>query len=226
MAKTAKDDLMKVNEFHELVIRHQPDFTQLERVLRNQRPDRPVLFEMAPNVGVAPQLPGYDWLPDSEPLAGPRNFMDSHRWLGYDYAIAPTWGYRLSAAKGGSTAKRKSKDAQVHSHSLNEGEGLVDWAAFDAHVWPEWNESEFDRMAELEPYIPGGMRLVLRSLGSVQEAMINLTGYENLCLLYYDEPDLVQALADKVGQQALEFFQLALRHKFIGACLISDDWGF
>lgn len=38
-----------------------------------------------------------DWrLPDHEPLAPPRNFIDCHRWLGYDYAILPTWGYRLS----------------------------------------------------------------------------------------------------------------------------------
>lgn len=216
---------MDLQHFAEKIKKRQPDFTQFERVLRNQRPSRPVLFEMGPNVNAATQLPGYDWLPDHEPLAPQRNFMDSHRWLGYDYAILPYWGYRLSRG-GPNRSQSRAKDAHLHTHSLNAGAGLVDWPSFEAYPWPEWDEAEFDRMAELAPYIPEGMRLVLRSLGSVQEQMINLVGYENLCLLIYDEPDLVRAISDRVGRLAVDFFTLALRHDFIGACLISDDWGF
>jgi len=40
--------------------------------------------------------------------------------------------------------------------------------------------------------------------------VINLTGYDNLCFLMYDAPELIQAIVDKLGEFYLRGYQLAL----------------
>jgi hypothetical protein len=44
--------------------------------------------------------------------------------------------------------------------------------------------------------------------GGVFEHVSRLIGYENLCLFLYDQPDLVRAVADRLGGQKVLLSQL------------------
>jgi uroporphyrinogen decarboxylase len=203
--------------------RRTPNFANLRAVLRGGRPDRPVLFEMAHNVGFARPVMGDLWLADSFPGAPQRNYINAFRWTGYDYAIAPTWPYKLS--RGGQMPGRSKKDG-AQSVSLNEGGVIRDWESFERFEWPEPVPAEYERMGELGEWVPEGMRLVLRGSGSILEMLVQLCGYEDLCYLLIDQQDLVAALSAKLEALCLEHTRLALQHEFFGAVLFSDDWGF
>jgi len=201
-----------------------PDFNNLLAVLQRRKPSRPVLFEFGPAIGSVMKIPGTTWLPDTAPCGAQRNFFEGHRLLGYDYSIAPVWPYKLiSRSLGVRTKQQAHPDAR--GISLNEGASISDEASFERFVWPTHNEAEFARMADMKPYVPEGMKLVFTS-GSMEEGVIQLTGYDNLCYLMYDAPELVQAIADKLGAILVQRYTLALQHDFFGACLQSDDWGF
>jgi uroporphyrinogen decarboxylase len=206
----------------ELTKNRPPDFEQLLKVLRNETPDRPVLFEMSANVMAAHQAMGDQWLDDGVEFAGPRNFINAHRVLGYDYSVAPVWPYQLTT--GGANGKRE-KQQNVHSHSLNDTAPIYDEKSFESYDWPMHQECEYERMKELASWIPEGMRLVLRG-GSIQEGLIKLVGFDNLCMMYFENPELIAQIVDRLGHFVLEHYQLALRHDFFGAALHSDDWGF
>ena len=216
-----QSDILRV-PMAELTRDRQPDFGQLLKVLRRETPDRPVLFELAANVSFAMALPGTEWLPDDEPFAAQRNFFRAYRLLGYDYANVPTWSYALQSGRFGAGGKKEG----AKTVSQNEGFVITDEASFERFQWPELNPSEYERLGELKALVPEGMRLLLRSTVSIQEGLISLVGFENLCYMMYDKPDLVQAMADKLGEFAIRHFELGLQHDFVGVCLLSDDWGF
>jgi uroporphyrinogen decarboxylase len=44
--------------------------------------------------------------------------------------------------------------------------------------------------------------------------------------MMYEKPDLVGAIAERVGSFVVRHFKLGPRHDFVGAALLSDDWGF
>ena len=62
--------------------------------------------------------------------------------------------------------------------------------------------------------------------GGIEENMIKLTGYENLCIMQFEEPELVQRIADAVGTCMLAHYQEALKYDHLGAVMTNDDWGF
>jgi len=205
----------------ELTREREPDFSRMLKVLNNERPDRPVLFEIGINVAAARGPLGDAWLSEDEPLGKQRNTMNAARVLGYDYACLPG-GYELRTGGWGNTHPERRDDARTVSEST----GVIrDEESFEAFEWPVHNEAEYARLAELAPYVPEGMKLLMRSY-TLQERIIDLVGYENLCLMLYDNPALVGAIADRLGELALEHLRLGLQHDFIGFVLQCDDWGF
>ena len=74
--------------------------------------------------------------------------------------------------------------------------------------------------------MPAGMKLCLRGPGGVLENTIAILGYDNLCYLLYDDPELVQAVTDKVGSTLLRYYQCMAPHSAIGFLCSNDDWGF
>jgi len=62
--------------------------------------------------------------------------------------------------------------------------------------------------------------------GGVLENVIKLVGYENLCYMLFEEPQLVQAVFDNVGKQLLKYYTIAAQYESVGVISVNDDWGF
>lgn len=58
------------------------------------------------------------------------------------------------------------------------------------------------------------------------ENLITLVGFDQLCLLLYDNPELVHAVTDKIGMCLYRYYSIMLESPHIGACIVNDDWGF
>ena len=68
-------------------------------------------------------------------------------------------------------------------------------------------------LEKIEPYVPEGMKLVAAAPDGVEETVIELVGYENLCYMIVDEPDLVKRVFDEVGQRLLDYYKRVVEYE-------------
>ncbi|MDR0472217.1 MAG: hypothetical protein LBH43_00860 [Treponema sp.] len=195
-----------------------PNIENLYKVLRSEEPDRPTLFEIFINRPLYERLAGRELpLTGDYDLENLKLTVDACTAAGFDYA--PSYGSNFYFE-----AKRKAQEKSTLS--LNEGFVITDEASFEAYKWPDPENSDYTRLEKIRPFLPEGMKLVIIGPGGVLENVIMLTGYDNLCLMLYDSPDLVSAVFDNVGKRILKYYELALEYDTAGLLMSNDDWGF
>ena len=195
--------------------RREPNFENLLKVLRNEVPDRPTLFELYMNMQLFAQANGCK--PAAEdPVSILRFKVDGFRNLGYDYAT--DYGADCFFGWG--------DHAVGDTVSLNDGSVIFDEESFDAYVWPDYKAADYSRLEKIAPFLPDGMKLNVMQPGGVLENVLYLVGYDNLCYMIYDEPELVQRLFDEVGSRLVDYCRISAQHDTVGVISINDDWGF
>ena len=70
------------------------------------------------------------------------------------------------------------------------------------------------------------MTLIASGPDGVEESVIELVGFENLCYMIVDNSGLVKNIFDEVGQRLLDYYSRLAGYDIIGACINNDDWGF
>jgi len=193
-----------------------PDYTQLLKVLKKQVPDRPTLFEFFLNTEL------YNLLDNGEaPTRGDafdylRVAMYAYKNAGYDYVTVPASDFYFPTA---------SKDHKA-TISLNEGNVIFDWASYEAYKWPSPANASTKQLEICDEDLPEGMKYIAFGPGGVLENVIGLTGYDNLCAMIYDEPELAKKIFDDVGSRLVEYYELCVEMDNVCALISNDDWGF
>jgi uroporphyrinogen decarboxylase len=195
-----------------------PNFADLLAVLQRKTPSRPTLFEFFLNDTiyrrVAPEIPASPATPEE----AARRVMAVYRRLGYDFTNVLIPGFSFSEGQ----VFRK----QGRTISLNEGGVIHARASFDAFPWPDPSAADYDILARLGEYLPNGMKLIPYTPNGLLENATDLVGYENLCVLIKDDPQLAFDLFDAVGTRLAGYYERAARYATVGACIVNDDWGF
>ena len=195
--------------------KYEPDFEELRRVLNKQKPSRPVLFELFMNPVVYEALAGHK--PDDDTTDAYNRFLiDAFRAGGYDYTSIAASDFHFPT-KGRHTEK---------TASLNDGFVITDEKSFDEYAWPDPESFDYSRLERLNEYKPDGMKLMIMGPCGVLENTIALMGYENLCYLLHDEPELVERVFTQVGERLLKYYQIAADYEAVGLLMVNDDWGF
>jgi len=199
---------------------HQPDFNQLLKVLRREKPDRPTLFEFIIGGPVFDKLAGGKLDQAAPAMEKLRQVIRAFHNGGYDYAVLPSWEFAFVGFPGGGHAEEGS------SHSLNEGAVITDEASFEAYAWQDVKPEAYAVFGEAADDLPEGMKLIAMSNGGVEENMVELVGYQDLCFMQIDEPELVKQIADAIGSRLLAHYEEVLKYDTVGAIMVNDDWGF
>ena len=180
-----------------------PDIENLYKVLRREEPDRPTLFELFMNLPFYERLAGRKLpaqtgqvQPEDEALENLKLVVDAYTAAGYDYAT--THGSSFKFDSGRMPIKENS------TISLNQGFVITDEASFEKYPWPNPENFDFSRLEKIRPHLSEGMKLMCMGPGGVLENVITLVGYDNLCLLLFDNPALVEALFNRVGEALLK----------------------
>jgi uroporphyrinogen decarboxylase len=195
----------------------QPCFDNLLRVLRREPTEHPVLFEFFLNQRLYRQLLGSRRENDENPLAYARNLIRAFAAAGYDYAsFAGGWLFDFA----------RNSQAHLKTVSLNDGVIITDRASFDAYQWPDMDRIDYSILKTLEADLPSGMKLMIYTPNGVLENVIDLLGYDNLCLLLADDPLLASDIFERVGETLLAFYRKALPYRSVGLAMVNDDWGF
>jgi uroporphyrinogen decarboxylase len=194
-----------------------PDIENLYKVLRKEEPSRPTLFELFMNRPFYERLAGRE-LPKTGDMAleNLKLTIEAYTAAGYDYATAHGSDFGFSSGR----------HQEKNTLSLNEGFVITDEDSYKAYTWPEPENFDFSRLEKIRPFLPEGMKLMVMGPGGVLENVITLTGYDNLCLMLYDNPELVKAIFDQVGERLLKYYEIALQYDTVGLLMSNDDWGF
>jgi uroporphyrinogen decarboxylase len=194
-----------------------PDIENLYKVLRSETPSRPTLFELFMNLPLYERLAGRVLPKTGDPaLENLKLVTEAYTAAGYDYATA----------HGSDFGFASNRHQVKNTISLNEGFVITGEASYNAYKWPKPESFDYSRLEKIRPFLPDGMKLMVMGPGGVLENVISLTGYDNLCLMIYDNPGLVQAVFDNVGKRLLRYYEICLEYDTVGLLMSNDDWGF
>ena len=209
-----------------------PDFEALRKcILRKGTPtrvhyielflDAEIISEVANQFGLCRDLDLTD------PLFPLRRRIEVYKFLGYDTVPVKPGGLafprqRLSAPD----TTQIPGQARAERTWTDEHRGPVTtWDDFERYPWPDPARCDTTEIEWLERNIPENMA---GQVGACQilEQVTWLMGYEMLCFNLHDEPDLVDAMFEKVGALWVEYTKLACQFSCVGVIFGSDDMGF
>lgn len=192
-----------------------PDFDNMLAVLARERPSRPTMFEFFLNTPLDERITGERLPKDASALEWNRLNMRAYHMAGYDYVTIRTG---LDFTKG-EVHREKSK-------SLNEGAVIHNRASFEAYQWPDPAKCDYSVLDTLRHELPPGMKFIGFGPGGVLENLIEFIGFDNLCFMLVDDPDLVQDVVDAIGSRLVAYYQVLAQFDEVGALISNDDWGF
>jgi len=193
------------------------NFDELLKVLDKKAPSRPTLFEFFLNQPLYESLAGAAVCAKTDELRERRIRLHAFKNAGYDYAtIHPPEGM---------TFKTNDIDHDK-TISLNAYSTISARASFDAYPWPEPDHLDYAVYERLDKELPDGMKMIVCGPGGVLENVIRLMGYDALCMMTVDDPDLAKQVFDAVGSRLVRHYELAAQFDSVGALISNDDWGF
>ena len=196
----------------------QPDISNLYKVFKCEAPSRPTLFELFLNRPFYERLAGrkLDEGAEDQGFENLKLVIDAYLAAGFDYATSHACDIGF----------KTNEHARKDTISLNDGFVITDEASFEAYEWPEPDNYDYSRLDKAAGYMPDGFKLMVMGPGGVLENTISLTGYDNLCYMIYEKPELAKAVFDNVGSRLLRYYEIAAPHPATGFIMSNDDWGF
>jgi len=196
-----------------------PNFDNLRKVLSREKPDRFTLFEFFLNDGLYDCLTSGRIYDKNDHDLKWKKVIDAYHVLGYDFAT-------IIASDFDFPSGREEKKGGIETITLNEGSIITDRASFERYRWPDADAFDYSRLDRLANYLPDGMKLIVWGPGGVLENVIKLVGFENMCLMTYDDPELLQQIFDRVGGEFVKYYSRCSYHPAVAALISNDDWGF
>ena len=195
--------------------RREPDFNNILQVLQGKKPSRPTLFEFFMKMDVYRLVAG-DPPSGDDPVQMIAYLARAFAACGYDYVT--TGGSDLLFPTG-DTEYRETKSLNAHACIKNRED-------FERYPWPDPDKADYSRLEKAAPYLPGNMKIMASSPDGLLENVIDIVGYDNLCLMLYDDPELVRDIFDRVGSILLRHYEISASFDTVGILMINDDWGF
>ena len=194
----------------------QPDFdNNILKVLKGERPQRATLFELflsRNHIEALSRIP----CPGDTPTDYLRMTASAMAYAGYDYATCYASDLRFPC----------QHRLQNATKSLNGSSSIYDWESFEKYDWPDMSIQDYSRLEKIKPFLPEGMKIMVMGPGGVLENVMDIVGYDTLCFMLYEEPELVREIFDHVGSRLVEYYENAAAAETVGAISSNDDWGF
>jgi corrinoid protein of di/trimethylamine methyltransferase len=197
-----------------------PDFERYMTALRCEEPDR---------------VPLGDWHVDQRPkeafmgrkLVTIQDLVDFWHTAGFDYVTASSGILEPVRAPEGMTTRGEAVHTEygdrVSREWAHEHEGVItSWAQFEKYRWPSVDDFDLSKWDVLDRILPKGMKAILL-LGKIYTPVWMYMGAEVFFNALETNPELVEAIFQKVGQIQYETFLRVVEHPCVGAVLHPDD---
>ncbi len=218
-----------------------PDIENFKKVLlREKVPTFPPLAELHIDKEVVKELIEKElhgtWvepLPDDRKTqeACLRNYIECWYRLGYDY-VRLTGDFRFSGGLHFAFKAREGEDTAGLSRGerkwVEEGKGVISsWEDFEKYPWPSLDDVDLWPLEFTSENLPEGMGIMAcPSAGVFEIGLNNLFGYETLSYLLYDDPELIKAVFDRVGELIYGYYRNVIGLKKLAGFFQGEDMGF
>jgi uroporphyrinogen decarboxylase len=208
----------------------QPNFARLRQVFLLQgEPDRVPPIELFADHEIMEavldtRIPPADPADPAAFEAHMRHLIQFYYRLGYDYV---TVGPILNMPRKRRAADDTAELSHDQRHWEASSEGIINsWADFEAYPWPKPEDVNYAKVEFVGQHLPDGMQMIFLGPGGQLENIMWLMGYEPLAYALVDDPDLVDAVARRVGELLENVFATVAEMPNVGALWLGDDMGF
>ena len=226
-------------------MQHTPDFENLRRTILRKGPAGPVpFFELFADPGMVEavleekfpvNLHHYIEEPmlalSADEMPGLMKSLDMYvrfcSQVGYDYVFMVT-GFSLQRsfkAAADTAGAQNWPDGQRYWQDETSGP-IQSWADFEAYPWPKAEELSHAGLEYVSAAVPEGMKVAAFMYGGVFEHSTWLMGLESFSFALRDQPDLVEAICQRVGELATATAAQAATIDNVEMIFLSDDLGF
>lgn len=187
---------------------------------------RPLLESMG-RTWVAPPAQGSHGTADAAPSRNPAywdNFIEFWYRMGYPYVrleLSLPFARPLLRTADTATGAQGDRLWADYHHG-----GIQSWEDFESYPWPQVSDFDFWPYEYISQHLPEGLGYIANHGGGPLEWTSHLLGYEQMALLLHDDPELVGAVAEKVGSLCEEFYRHLLELPGLIAIFPGDDMGF
>ena len=197
-----------------------PDFERFLKVVRREG-DRSYVpfFEMVMDINHLPPLTGLDMPEGMNFMPSSRTYEASFSWLlqslakmGFDHGTINICGFK------GFPTKREGGFATA------EGGVIGSWEDFENYAWPSAKDIDVEAMERTAKLAPEGMGVMTGNGAPFEQASLML-GITPMSMLMYDEPDLVEAIFEKIGSTLLEVYRTVAGLPFLRGIQVAGDMG-
>jgi uroporphyrinogen decarboxylase len=152
------------------------------------------------------------------------NFIEFWYRLGYDFVrFEQSLPFPESKLIIPDAAPGSSKDrewADEHQSALS------GWEEFESIPWPKVEDFDFFAYEYLNSHLPEGMGLISSHGGGIFENITWMMSLEGFCSALVNDPALVKAVSDKLGELMLGFYHHLLDLDKLVAVFPGDDMGY
>jgi uroporphyrinogen decarboxylase len=163
----------------------------------------------------------------ADPIGAIKYQIELQSFLGYDQIrIQPPMPMSFFRTTTEDTADPTSGQSKGQRTWADEHAGPVSsWETFERFPWPRIESLDFSGFEWAEKNLPPGLG-VYTLTAHILEYTTWLMGYETLCYKLHDEPDLVRAVFQRVGELSDAYSRTVCDFSRLSVLWGSDDMGF
>ena len=151
-------------------------------------------------------------------------FIEFWLRMGYDFVrFERDMGFPVRHLEKADTAPGSAKQRAWADEHVG---GIMSWEDFESYPWPKIEDFDFFPFEYVSSHLPEGMGMITCHGGGIYEHLSWIMSYEGLCMALYDTPELVTAVADRIGSLLTKFYAHLLDLDGVIAIFQGDDMGF
>lgn len=211
-----------------------PDIKKFVRVIRGEEvPERPPLAELFLDEEIVREISrvylGRNWVEPTDDRevrsAYFKNRIEVYYRMGYDY-VRVTGGISFSG-KNRLVEDTAFLSRKTRNWAEEDSGPITSWQDFEDYPWPDPAKADLRDYEFVANNLPEGMGLfVCPESGFLETPLGTLFGYQNFCYLTYDNPELVAAVFDKVGEITYRLYERLLGLPNLCGFFQGDDMGY
>lgn len=172
------------------------------------------------------ELLGREWVDFAPDPATRAAFLDNfiQHWyrMGYDF-VRFEEGYpfqEFHVVNKDTASDRDRAWADEHTGPIGS------WEDFEKYPWPRYEDLDFTNTEYIATHLPEGMGFITSHGGGVYEHVSFLFSLEGLWTAVCEQPELVKAVADRVGELMEQYYRHLLDLPNVIAIFPGDDMGY
>jgi uroporphyrinogen decarboxylase len=196
-----------------------PDIEQLKTTLRRRKGTYVPVIELGVHPKIKERFIGRE-------IRTLRDEIDFWRKAGYDYVkLQPVADFN-PAKIGVEGHLTYNEDGTLLRKWASENSGVIaDVEEFERYRFPSKGDFDYSRFEVVRSLLPEGMG-VIGQYGDIFTMTWEMMGFEAFSLAIYENPDLVKALNEKLGNLVLAMFEYFAQSDAVDVIWYSDDIAF